>query len=60
MEKRQTEKLLNITEKARELGVTCETLRVWRKEGKGPAYVRYSEKMIRYWPERPPEQRQAG
>ncbi len=46
----RTGKLLNISEKAKELGVTIETLRQWRKAGTGPAYVRYGN-TVRYWPE---------
>ena len=42
--------LLTITEKTRELGVSMETLRQWRKAGIGPVHVQYG-RTVRYWPE---------
>jgi hypothetical protein len=44
-------KLLSPTEKAKELGVTRETLRRWRLAGTGPAWKRVGPNIIRYLPE---------
>ena len=44
-------KLLSSTEKAKELGVTRETLRRWRLAGTGPAWKRVGPNIIRYLPE---------
>ena len=43
--------MLTISEKARELQVSAETLRRWRKAGEGPKFVKYGGE-IRYFPER--------
>jgi excisionase family DNA binding protein len=45
-----TDALQALTSKqaARYLGVSEATLRLWRSEGKGPAFFRAGEKLVRY------------
>lgn len=40
--------LLTPEEKAKELKISTETLRRWRRQGKGPEYKRISRQCIRY------------
>lgn len=41
-------KLLTTKEAAAQLGVSPRTLQAWRYEGKGPDYLRFSHKNVRY------------
>ena len=43
--------LLTPEEKAAELKISTETLRRWRRQGKGPVFKRISRQCIRYLPE---------
>ena len=43
-------KLMTPEEKAEELGISSESLRRWRRENIGPAYVRHAS-VVRYFPE---------
>ncbi len=43
-----TTELLDERQAAAALGAKAGTLRVWRTKGRGPAYVRFSSKMVRY------------
>ena len=42
------EKLLNTNELAAMLGVTVNTLQIWRHQGKGPQYIKLSRRAVRY------------
>jgi len=43
--------MLTPEDKAEEICVSVETLRRWRKLGKGPVYRKFGPQVIRYWPE---------
>jgi len=40
--------LIDTEELARRLGITKYGLRVWRREGKGPPFIKLSERVVRY------------
>ncbi len=42
------EKLLNTNELSAMLGVTVNTLQIWRHQGKGPKYFKLSRRAVRY------------
>ena len=42
------EKLLNTNELSAMLGVTVNTLQIWRHQGKGPRYIKLSRRAVRY------------
>lgn len=42
------EKHYTTREVSRILGVTLGTLRVWRSTGKGPSYVKFGDRVVRY------------
>jgi len=41
-------KLLTTQEVSETLGVTVNTLQIWRHQGKGPRYIKLSRRAIRY------------
>lgn len=40
--------LIDSTELARQLNVEPDTVKAWRQNGKGPAFVRISRQLVRY------------
>ena len=42
------DKLLDTKELSKMLGVTTNTLQIWRHQGKGPRYRKFSRRAIRY------------
>jgi predicted DNA-binding transcriptional regulator AlpA len=41
-------RLLDTKELSKMLGVTTNTLQIWRHEGKGPKYLKLSRRAVRY------------
>lgn len=52
-------KFLTAEEKAEELNVSVETLRRWRREGRGPDFIRHAS-VVRYYPEPTREETRAS
>jgi len=48
MNSETVEKLLQDVEVARILGVEPDTLRAWRRQGRGPAFIEVGSKTVRY------------
>lgn len=42
------DKLLDTNELSGMLGVTVNTLQIWRHQGKGPKYIKLSRRAVRY------------
>lgn len=43
-----SEKLLDTSNVSELLGVTKNTLQIWRHQGKGPKYIKLSKRAVRY------------